>query len=193
MRAAGPPKRALLGFVAGALSVLIFHQGTWALLYALDLMPPPYPMDPVPPWGVPLTIDFCFWAGLYGAALGLIWPRLTIPPWFAGMGVGVIAILYSGSSSHPSSGSRSPMAGCRVTCSSSRRSSWRGGSVSASYCKCCCRAHRGAPQSERQPWSSFQIVPAITAQARPLMTTPSAIPRAGPSASTEGNTMALFA
>ena len=93
MQAVGPPKRALLGFVAGAFSVLVFHQGTWAALYLLGLMPPPYPLDPVPPWGVPLTIDFCFWAGLYGAAFALIWPGLTIPPWFAGLILGVIATL----------------------------------------------------------------------------------------------------
>src|SRR5215213_7952813 len=46
------PTRALLGFAAAAVSVLTFHQGTWALLHAAGLMPPaPYPTDPVPPFG----------------------------------------------------------------------------------------------------------------------------------------------
>ncbi len=44
--------RALLGFVAAVLSVLTFHQGMWALLYALGMMPRgPYPMTPVRPSG----------------------------------------------------------------------------------------------------------------------------------------------
>lgn len=43
-------RRALLGFVAAALSVLTFHQGMWAVLHALGMVPlAPYPMTPVPP------------------------------------------------------------------------------------------------------------------------------------------------
>lgn len=93
MPATAMPIRALLGFVAGALSVLIFHQGSWALLHVAGLLPPPYPVDPVPPWGVPLIVDFCFWAGLYGAVLGLLWPRLATPPWLSGMVLGLVATL----------------------------------------------------------------------------------------------------
>ena len=48
-----PPMRALLGFIAAVISVLIFHQGMWAALHTLALpglaMPPPYPIDPIPP------------------------------------------------------------------------------------------------------------------------------------------------
>jgi hypothetical protein len=67
MHTMAPPLRAVLGFIAAALSVLIFHQGAWALLHLGGLMPPPYPMAPVSPWGVPQTFDFCFWGGVYGA------------------------------------------------------------------------------------------------------------------------------
>ena len=46
-----------LGIVAAVISVLIFHQGMWALLHYLEIpgmtMPPPYPTDPIPPFGVP--------------------------------------------------------------------------------------------------------------------------------------------
>jgi hypothetical protein len=69
------------------------HQGAWALFHAGGLMPPPYPMAPVPPWGVPQTIDFCFWAGIYGAVYGLVLPRLAMPPWLSGLFLGVIASL----------------------------------------------------------------------------------------------------
>ena len=44
MKPFGPPYRALLGFVAAAISVLVFHQGAWALFWLAGLMPPPYPM-----------------------------------------------------------------------------------------------------------------------------------------------------
>ena len=92
-----PPMRALLGFIAAVISVLIFHQGMWAALHALALpgltMPPPYPIDPIPPWGIPRIINLCFWGGLYGIVFGLILPRLTAPLWLCGLGLGVIAAL----------------------------------------------------------------------------------------------------
>ena len=54
-------------------------------------MPPPYPMRPIPPWGVPQIVNLCFWGGLYGAAFGLVLPRLTAPPWLCGLVLGIIA------------------------------------------------------------------------------------------------------
>ena len=93
MRSMDPPMRAVLGFVAGVISVLVFHQGAWALFHLVGLMPPPYPMGPVPPWSVPLTIDFCFWGGLYGLVYGLLLPKLTMTPWLSGLVLGVIAAL----------------------------------------------------------------------------------------------------
>jgi hypothetical protein len=93
MHSMDPPKRAVLGFVAGVISVLVFHQGAWALFHLFGRMPPPYPMGPVPPWSVPLTISFCFWGGLYGLVYGLLLPKLTMPPWLSGLVLGVIAAL----------------------------------------------------------------------------------------------------
>jgi hypothetical protein len=89
------PMRALLGFVAAVLSVLIFHQGMWALLYAAGMMPRgPYPMVPVPPFGVPLIASLCFWGGLYGLVFGLVLPRLPrAPMWLLGLGLGIVAAL----------------------------------------------------------------------------------------------------
>jgi hypothetical protein len=87
------PMRAVVGFVAGVISVLVFHQGAWALFHLGGLMPPPYPMGPVPPWSVPLTIDFCFWGGLYGLVYGLLLPKLTLPPWLSGLVLGLVAVL----------------------------------------------------------------------------------------------------
>jgi hypothetical protein len=58
----------LLGFVCGFVAVLVFHQGTIAILHqATSLFPnPPYPMRAVPPLGVPQFVSLAFWGGLYG-------------------------------------------------------------------------------------------------------------------------------
>jgi len=91
-----PPSvtRLLLGFVAGALAVLTFHQGMVWLLSALQLAQGSvYSTTPVPPFGVPRIANLCFWGGLYGAAFGLIWNHLPIPSWIAGICLGIVAAL----------------------------------------------------------------------------------------------------
>lgn len=90
-----PVTRGVFGFVAAAISVLIFHQAMWEALHVLALpgmgMPPPYPTDPIPPFGVPRILNLCFWGGLYGIVFGLVLPRLTPPPWLSGLVLGIIA------------------------------------------------------------------------------------------------------
>jgi hypothetical protein len=88
-------RRAVLGFIAAALSVLTFHQGTWALLHAAGLWPlAAYRIDPVPPLGVPRIANACFWGGLYGIPFGLALPRLRrVATWLAGLGLGLLAVL----------------------------------------------------------------------------------------------------
>jgi hypothetical protein len=93
MRSIEPSRRAVLGFVAGVIAVLIFHQGAWATLHLAGLMPPPFPMAPTPPWGVPETFSDCFWGGLWGAVYGLVGPKLAVPGWLSGLMLGVIANL----------------------------------------------------------------------------------------------------
>jgi len=92
-----PATRALLGFIAAAISVLTFHQAMWEALHVLNLpglgMPPPYPTRPVAPFGVPLILDLCFWGGLYGIVFGLLLPRMTAPLWLCGLVLGIIAAL----------------------------------------------------------------------------------------------------
>jgi hypothetical protein len=90
------PMRALLGFVAAAISVLTFHQGLIAAMHAAGLVPfAPYPTAPIPPFGVPFIVDLCFWGGLYGAVFGLLMPRFNWPLWLCGILLGVIAALVS--------------------------------------------------------------------------------------------------
>ncbi|MCF3946730.1 hypothetical protein AiwAL_01095 [Acidiphilium sp. AL] len=86
--------RLCLGFAAGVISVLVFHQGMWEALHLAGMMPPPYPTGPVPPFGVPAILDMCFWGGVWGAAFGLVLPALPRAPlWVLGLGLGVAAAL----------------------------------------------------------------------------------------------------
>ncbi|MDR3530462.1 MAG: hypothetical protein P4L90_07930 [Rhodopila sp.] len=89
--------RALLGFIAAAISVLTFHQAMWEALHILALpglgMPSAYPTDPIAPFSVPRIVNLCFWGGLYGVVFGLVLPRLTAPLWLCGLGLGIIAAL----------------------------------------------------------------------------------------------------
>lgn len=91
---AGLAQRAAAGFAAGAVSVLVFHQGAWALLHAFGVMPPPFPTAPAPPFGVPRIYDLCFWGGMYGLVFGLLLPVLPLRGvWVQGIVLGLVAEL----------------------------------------------------------------------------------------------------
>lgn len=83
--------RAVLGFIAAAISVLTFHQGIVGLYYLAHQAGRPWPLTPVPPYGVPRVLDLCFWGGLYGIVYGVALPWLAMPRWLSGILLGVIA------------------------------------------------------------------------------------------------------
>lgn len=86
--------RGFLGFVAGAIAVLTFHQGMIALLHTVtpDWVPfRPYQTAPVPPFGVPTIVSNCFWGGVWGVGYGLLMPRFTWPQWLSGLLLGCAA------------------------------------------------------------------------------------------------------
>jgi hypothetical protein len=67
----------LVGFVAGALSVVIFHQGTAALLYGLELTKrAPFSLQPTQPFGVPQLLSIAFWGGIWGMVFAVLFSRL---------------------------------------------------------------------------------------------------------------------
>ena len=67
----------LIGFVAGALSVLVFHQlGFWIANELGYARAPLYSLRPVPPFGVPAILSLAFWGGLWGMAAAFLVPRL---------------------------------------------------------------------------------------------------------------------
>jgi hypothetical protein len=65
----------LLGFVAGALSVVIFHQGMVLLLHLLN-QTPNFPWSMAPMRGgflpVPAVVNSMFWGGLWGIAFAVL-------------------------------------------------------------------------------------------------------------------------
>ena len=92
-RSSSLPRRALLGFLAGALAVLTFHQATILALTTLNLIQGSvYAMRPLPPFGVPTIASQAFWGGLWGIAWALVADRLPRrwSPWLAGLVLGAV-------------------------------------------------------------------------------------------------------
>ncbi len=85
--------RAALGFVAGSLAVVVFHQGMVWVLYSNGLAPfRPYDLSPYGPLHIPRLADLCFWGGLYGVGFGVVLPLLRrVPKWLVGLGFGLLA------------------------------------------------------------------------------------------------------
>jgi hypothetical protein len=66
------------GFVAGAVSVLVLHQGALGVLHGLGLTArPPYSMAPTAPWEVPQLWSLVFWGGIWGVVLALAFWRMA--------------------------------------------------------------------------------------------------------------------
>ncbi len=97
--APGSAVRAFFGFLAGALSVLTFHQAMWKALHLLDLpglgLPTAYPTDPLIPYGLPRIINFCFWGGVYELVFGLMLPLSRAPLWLSGLVFGLASALIA--------------------------------------------------------------------------------------------------
>jgi hypothetical protein len=82
-----------LGFVAGIISVLVFHQGLVWLLYMAGQLPAgPYGVRPIPPFGVPQIVNQCFWGGLWGMVIAILVRRLRVPDLLFGFAFGAVAL-----------------------------------------------------------------------------------------------------
>ncbi len=83
-------RRLPLGFVAGFLATLIFHQLALAVLRGVGLAPfGPFSMAATRPFGVPALLSLSFWGGVWGIVFASIddtFPR--------GGGYGVAAFLF---------------------------------------------------------------------------------------------------
>jgi hypothetical protein len=94
-------KQLVFGFIAGALAVLVFHQGMVLALHLMGQIPnSPWSMRSIPPYGVPAIVNQMFWGGLWGvgfAAIGSMIPLSSdlargavyglLGPWLLGNGI----------------------------------------------------------------------------------------------------------
>ncbi len=85
----------LLGFVAGVVSVLVFHQGTVWLLHQAGVLPTgPFGLRPISPFGVPQIVNQAFWGGLWGALIAVLLPRVRMPDLMFGALFGMVALTF---------------------------------------------------------------------------------------------------
>ncbi len=85
--------RVFLGVVAGALSVLLFHQTTLQLFFWLGLAPnAAFRLALVPPFNAPLVVSITFWGALYGGVFGAVLPMVKAPLWLKGSVAGLCAM-----------------------------------------------------------------------------------------------------
>lgn len=92
--------RAILGFIAAAISVILVHQ---AIIYALGLngmtRSVPWNLKPIGygpvPW-LPLLANSIFWGGLWGVLFALVYDRLPSGHgWLKGLIFGLLVLLVS--------------------------------------------------------------------------------------------------
>jgi hypothetical protein len=71
------PRWLLVGFLSGAVAVLLFHQGAFALLHSMGLTQrAAYPMGATAPFGIPQLWSLAFWGGVWGIVLAVSLARL---------------------------------------------------------------------------------------------------------------------
>lgn len=75
----------LVGFIAGAFGVLVFHQGALAMLHSMGLTQnAAFSMKAVEPWGVPQVWSLAAWGGVWGVLLAAALHRLDGPALITG-------------------------------------------------------------------------------------------------------------
>lgn len=91
-------KRLLIGFAAGFIAVLTFHQIVILLMWAGGIVPnPPYSFAPRGPLSVPTVLSLAFWGGVWGIVIAAIaetkpgWPPVLI-----GLFVGAVLCVLVG-------------------------------------------------------------------------------------------------
>ena len=94
----GAVGRMVLGFIAGAVTVLTFHEGVIYLLAMAGYIPNrAWSMTPpIPPWGVPRLLNNVFWGGLWGALFALVYN--WVPggmAWLKGVIYGLFIVVVS--------------------------------------------------------------------------------------------------
>lgn len=83
-------RRLLIGFGAGAVTVLTFFQLGWLILYWLGAVSDPPPdMTPTRPFGVPTIFSGAFFGGLWGVLFAFLEPLFP-----RGIGYWIVSLLF---------------------------------------------------------------------------------------------------
>jgi len=89
-------KLLMLGFAAGFIATLIFHQGLWHIFNQMGVIPlnrPAWAMDSTPPFEIPAVVSKAFWGGLWGLVLTSILMHLDgMSYWAAWIVLGAVAL-----------------------------------------------------------------------------------------------------
>ena len=86
----------LIAFIAGFLSVLIFHQPMLIVLKAISIAPEkvtPYAMAATVPFGIPRVFSLAFWGGIWGPilAIAVTWTKEKgLSYWLSGLIIGAL-------------------------------------------------------------------------------------------------------
>lgn len=89
------PGSLVAGFVAGFLSVLVFHQAMLGLLHLAGMTSgTPWSFMSTAPFGVPAVLSAAFWGGLWGCVFVLVRPLFPRGPayWFTAFVFGALAL-----------------------------------------------------------------------------------------------------
>ena len=63
----------MIGFLAGFISTVTFHQAALWVLWRMGMAAnAPYAMSAVPPFGVPAILSLAFWGGVWGIIFALV-------------------------------------------------------------------------------------------------------------------------
>jgi hypothetical protein len=96
----GTVGRIVIGFISGALAVVVIHELIVYVLGALGLVDPnrlpAWSMRPIPPYGVPDVLNRTFWGGLWGVLFALLYD--WVPggmAWLKGLVFGLLVLVFS--------------------------------------------------------------------------------------------------
>ncbi len=84
--------RVCLGFSAGAIAALVFHQGLAEIFDQIGIgRNAAFRLAATWPFGVPAVVSLSFWGAMYGVVFALLMPRFRRPLWQFGIAMGLLA------------------------------------------------------------------------------------------------------
>ncbi len=100
VQALSPRHSPLNLFIAGAIAVLVFHQGWGSVMHVAGFSPnPPFGFRATQPFGVPQIWSNAFWGGIWGIVYGIAaarFPAIGPKYWITAFLFGALALTLFG-------------------------------------------------------------------------------------------------